>query len=84
MGSKQFTPEFKAQVVKETKEVGNVALVARKHNISNKNIYNWIKLANIKTTNPSLCENKKLKKRLAEAELELMILKDLLKKTYQR
>lgn len=84
MASKQYTPEFKAQIIKEAKEVGNIALVARKHNISNKNIYNWVKSAKLKTTNPSLSENKKLKKELSEAKLELLILKDLLKKTYQR
>ena len=82
--AKHFTPEFKAQIVKESKEVGNIAMVARKHDISDKNIYNWVKSANLKLANPSLSENKKLKKELSEAKLELLILKDLLKKTYRQ
>jgi len=81
--AKHFTTEFKAQIVKEAKEVGNIAAVARKHDISSKNIYNWVNSANKKISDPDRAENKKLKKKLAEAELELMILKDLLKKTYK-
>jgi transposase-like protein len=81
--AKHFTTEFKAQIVKEAKEVGNIAMVARKNNISSKNIYNWVNSANKKISDPSRAENKKLKKELAEAKLELMILKDLLKKTYK-
>lgn len=33
MEHQHFTPEFKAQIVKEVKQVKNAALVARKHNI---------------------------------------------------
>ena len=83
MASKQFTDEFKAQILKEVKQIHNVSFVARKHNICNKNIYNWIKADSSKHKDPHLAEVKKLKKELEESNLELMILKDLLKKTYQ-
>lgn len=83
MAGKRYSNEFKAQIVKEVKQVHNVSHVARKHNISNKNIYNWVQSADRKVSNPEAAENKKLKKKLADAELELLILKDLLKKTYQ-
>jgi hypothetical protein len=42
-----------------------------------------VQSADRKVSNPEAAENKKLKKKLADAELELLILKDLLKKTYQ-
>ena len=83
MANKNFTAEFKAQIVKEAKEVGNIASVARRHNISSKNIYNWVDSANKKASNPDKAKVKKLEKELAESKLELMILKDLLKKTYK-
>lgn len=83
MANKQFTDEFKTQIIKEVKQIHNVSFVARKHNICSKNIYNWIKAEALKVKNPHLEENKKLKKELEESKLELMILKDLLKKTYQ-
>ncbi len=83
MASKQFTDEFKAQILKEVKQIHSVSFVARKHNICNKNIYNWIKADAKKYKDPHLEENKKLKEELEESKLELMILKDLLKKTYQ-
>jgi len=84
MENQQFTPEFKAQIIKEVKQVKNVALVARKHNIPSRNVYYWVKADKKTSKAPHLSENKRLKKELEEAKLELLILKDLLKKTYNR
>lgn len=83
MANKQYTDEFKAQILKEVKQIHNVSFVARKHNICSKNIYNWVKAEGSKSRNSHHDEVKSLKKQLEESKLELMILKDLLKKTYQ-
>ncbi|NSW91630.1 MAG: transposase [Firmicutes bacterium] len=40
---RQYTEEFKEQILAECQEVGNVALVARRHQISENTIYTWIK-----------------------------------------
>lgn len=40
---KQYSNEFKEQVLAECEQVGNVALVARRHQISENTIYTWIK-----------------------------------------
>lgn len=41
MKKKDYTQEFKDQLLKECQEVGNVALVARRHNISANTIHTW-------------------------------------------
>ena len=96
MKSKPFTEELKKQVVDECQKIGNVALVARRHEISNKTVYAWIaksrkqgflkplpqdkgqrtvelerRLTKIST------ENDRLKRIVAEKELELDILREL-------
>jgi transposase len=38
---KQYTDEFKEQILKECQETGNVALVARRHEISPTTIHTW-------------------------------------------
>lgn len=43
MTKKQYSEEFKEQLIKECQEVGNVALVARRHNISPNTIHTWIR-----------------------------------------
>ena len=79
----KYSNDFKAQILKEVKQVHNVAMVARKHNISSKNIYNWVKAEALASKTPMFDEVKGLKKELSETKLELEILKDLLKKTYR-
>lgn len=39
MKKSDYTQEFKEQVLKECQEVGNVAVVARRHNISANTIH---------------------------------------------
>ena len=41
MKKSDYTQEFKEQVLKECQEVGNVAVVARRHNISANTIHTW-------------------------------------------
>lgn len=90
---KQYTTEFKEQILAECQEVGNIALVARPHQICENTIYTWMKR---KRKNGSLkplpkgekqhleelekrlkavsTENDRLKRLLAEKELELAAL----------
>ena len=85
----QYSLEFKEKVINEVQEVKSLTSVARKHSIPTSTIATWIKKSNqnveykLESSKKNLkSENKNLKKKLADAELELMILKDLLKKSY--
>ena len=96
MKGKAYSDEFKEQLLKEVEETGNVTLVARNHGIPSTTINTWIKKKsnNISSRGPQSSnfnsgnyskevekENEKLKKLLGEKDLEIAILKDLLKKT---
>lgn len=89
--NKRYSEEFKRQIIKEVEEVGNASLVARKHDVVPGTVTRWVresKMVNI-TNNPlnidystsfSLDkENEQLKKLLGEKDLEIAILKNLLK-----
>jgi len=88
---KVYSPEFKQQIIKEVEETGNAALVARRHEVSPNTVQGWIKKTKspkvkIDINNPIVIkevekENEHLKKILGEKDLEIAILKDLLKKT---
>lgn len=41
----KYSDEFKDQILEECRQVGNVALVARRHEIFPNTIYTWIKTA---------------------------------------
>ncbi len=78
-----YSDEFKEQVLKECREVGNVALVARRHEISKNTVYTWKnrvkKNGSVKT--PTGNENhkfKKVQKRLQEVNTENNQLKKLI------
>ena len=80
-----YTPEFKAQMIKEAQEIGNVDLVARTHHIPSQTLHGWLnakKRPHVKHSDTHMSVVK-LKKQLADAELENKVLKELLKKTNQ-
>ncbi len=83
MGRVFYSPELKAQVIKEAVETDNTTLVAKKHGIPQKTVHNWVtKQVNKK----SISNNKSFKiveKENKDLKLENQILKDLLKKTVQ-
>lgn len=92
MQRRKHSEEFKRQVVQEAIETGNKALVARRHQLSQNLAHRWLKAFeednefNIKETG-SLSEAKQLekendhlKKLLGEKDLEIAILRDVLKK----
>jgi transposase-like protein len=97
MKRKRYSTEFKAQVVKDAVEVGNASVVARRHGISVSMVSRWVReqngsknplsMTNIRAQRTNSdpkslsTENDKLKKIIGEKELEIEILRDLLKKT---
>lgn len=96
MRSKQnrFSAEFKNQIVKEVEETGNAAVVARKHDLVAGTVTKWVRESKNTSKKNNLLnknydidaasleqENDQLKKILGEKDLEIAILRDLLKKT---
>ncbi|MEN1759857.1 transposase [Anoxynatronum sibiricum] len=94
--TRQYSDEFKEQIIRECQEVGNVSVVSRRHDISANTIHTWIKkyreCGTVKAMNESSAsveqqalkqlqkvstENDRLKRLVAEKELELAILRDL-------
>jgi transposase len=93
MKRRKHSKEFKLQVVKEALEVGNKALVARRYELSPNLVQRWVKayedgqLGQEMVTHSSSAEvkkleeeNEQLKKLLGEKDLEIAILRDLIKK----
>ncbi|MFY9119046.1 MAG: transposase [Syntrophomonadaceae bacterium] len=98
MQRKRYSQEFKDQIVKESLEVGNAAIVARKNDLSANMVSRWVREqknqnsigigaipvrigSHNQSTKALESENEKLKKLLGEKDLEIAILKDLVKKT---
>jgi len=96
MKNKQYGDELKELIVKECQETGNVALVARRHEMSPNTIHTWLskyrKNGSVKTMPKAKddrqkalekqlkevsTENDRLKRLLADKELELAILREL-------
>ena len=67
--TKQYTDEFKAQVLKEVQEVGNAAVVARRYELSPNTIYTWMRAARRRGSTEALSRD--LKSRTAELEKRL-------------
>lgn len=75
MTKKEYTQELKEQVLKECQEVGNVAVVARRYNISPNTIHTWKRrLRQIGSTEPLPSDTskriKELEKRLSQISQE--------------
>ena len=41
LGKQKYSDELKEQIIKECRQIGNTALVARRHNISRNTVYTW-------------------------------------------
>ncbi len=80
---KKYSNEIKVQVLAEIKEVGSIEAVARKHDISGKTIHNWLRAERNKDVNDANKSVRQLEKTIAERDLQIEVLKSLLKKTYQ-
>ena len=86
--------EFKIQVCKEAVDTGNAAVVARRYELSSNMVNRWVKEykegkydnVNLGADSSALDtkklsqENDQLKKLLGEKDLEIAILRDLIKK----
>lgn len=81
----EYSKEFREQLMKEARETGNAALVARRHGVKVTRLYSWIQQAKGKKES-SKGKGKSvhaLEQQLAAKERENEILKELLKKTNQ-
>lgn len=98
---KDYTEEFKNQIILECQETGNNSLVARRHNIHISTLNGWLKRyrqtgsvsgtsirtgdtdTRVLTTqlNQVTEENDRLKRLMAEKDLKISILEDLMKKS---
>ncbi len=80
---KSYSKEFKTQILKECMETNQYNVVAKKHNVPVTTVYTWIKRDKSKSKTKIVKGHKALEKELADARLEIKILKELLKKTHQ-
>lgn len=86
---RKLSPELKTKIIQEVKEVGNVASVAKKYELPVTTVYGWMrrdsaKSSSISNTSAREAGNSKVKqleKKVADQEIEIQILKELLKKT---
>jgi transposase len=79
---KQYSPEFKAQILKEIEEVGNITLVCKKHEIKRTKVMNWLHKDKNKVKIAEQKQIKLLNRKVKDQALEIEVLKSLLKKTY--
>lgn len=80
---KDYSKELREQVLKEVKDTGNMALVARNHGIAYPTVVSWVGSERRAPAKRRKQDLKALEVRLKNAELENRILKELLKKTNQ-
>lgn len=80
---RSYSTEFKAQIIKECVETNNYAVVARKHDVPATTVYTWFKRDKNKQKTDNRKSQRNLEKELADAKVEIAVLKDLLKKTNQ-
>lgn len=87
----QITPTLKAQCIQEALDCNNATAVARRHGLRPRRVQQWVQEAartgapeNLRTVVQTLrqreTENERLKRLLGEKDLEIAILKDLVKK----
>lgn len=80
---KQTTKEQREQILKEVKDTGNMALVARKHGLPYPTVVGWVNAERKAPVKRKKREQKQMESKLKDLELENRILRELLKKTNQ-
>ena len=54
---RQYTDEFKQQILEECRQIGNASLVARRHQISKSTIHGWMRVERKRgSTEPLPCD----------------------------
>ena len=81
--TKRLDEYERAKVIKEAKETGNIALVAKAHGIGYSTLTRWITEERQYPNRKKSLNDKMQAQKLKDLELENMILRDLLKKTNQ-
>lgn len=88
MKRKRYTEEQIIGILKEHEAGSKVSDLARRHGISEQSFYRWkskyggMEVSEAKRLKDLEAENAKLKKLLAEAELDKMMLKDVISKKW--
>ncbi len=80
---RRYSEEEKIEILKEVESLGNVSLVSKKRGLPHTTIHNWIKKGLRIDKRDQLAENRSLRKRVSDLELQNKILKELLKKSHQ-
>lgn len=79
---KTYDPELKTKVLKEFEETSSLTEVARQNNLPLTTVRSWIlKRDGKKSSQSQKRQVEKLQKELATSQVEIQILKELLKKT---
>lgn len=88
MKRSRFTEEKIIQILREGEAGANICELCRRYNISNKTYYNWkhkyagLEIPALKRLKSLEHENSQLKKLLAEAQLDIHVLKDIVSKKW--
>mgnify|MGYP001447461658 CR=1 FL=1 len=72
MKKKHYDQEFKEQIIRECQEVGNIALVARRHGISKNTVHSWLRASRKNGSIVPLPKNKEQRLKEAEKRLETL------------
>lgn len=101
MKRKQYSTDFKSQIVREVQETGSAVQVARRHDLATELVYRWVRKWNNEGPKESHSEERNslphkplleelqalerenllLKKLVGERELQLELLRNLLKES---
>jgi len=68
---KQYSDELKEQIIKECQEAGNVAIVARRYNISSNTIHTWLKKYRKTGSVKTLPKAEKDRNKILEKQLQI-------------
>lgn len=96
MGQRRyFSPEAMKKIAEEAIAEGNISLIARRYDVTRHAVARWVadyrqgrlgaaEMLSATAVDRIIAENRELKRLLGDKELQLEIMRDLLKKTAQR
>lgn len=82
-GRSSHPKEFREKVAQEAIESGNQRATAEKYDLKPSIVYGWVRTLQSKDKNQAKKNINQLQKELEEKDLEIRVLKELLKKTTQ-